>query len=249
MQNRQDNQNFRERSVTSYTSEEIKALYYGPHRLTFRAGTYLALIRMMAIADLVTALYGHSQLVGATYERLARTRQTLLDLICNDFDSPTGREALTRLRQAHQHLKVEAEDYRYVLATFFLEPLRWNEHFGAKKLSERELQILLTFWERVGHEMNIPDLPSQLSEWRQLQREYEVKHMRFSAEGHHLASMCLREVVKLSLPKGTRWLFKQVMLVTIDPIVRESLRIRSGSWYTTVLVRCFLVLAQSTRVK
>ena len=46
------------------TSSSMQQLYYGRHRLSFRAGTYLALIRMMGIAHLVTALYGHTQLAS-----------------------------------------------------------------------------------------------------------------------------------------------------------------------------------------
>jgi hypothetical protein len=60
---------------------EIERLYYGRHRMAFRSGTYLALIRMMGIAHLVESLYGHTKLVSETHARLARTRQTLVDLI------------------------------------------------------------------------------------------------------------------------------------------------------------------------
>jgi hypothetical protein len=249
MRTQKVNPTFDNSLVAEHTARERKALYYGQHRLAFRIGSYLALIRMMANAELVKPLYGHSQLVTATYDRLSRTRLTIRDLILNDFDSPAGRDAMDRLRQAHQHVRVDAEHYRYVLATFFLEPLRWNEQFGSKKLSEEEIRLLLAFWERIGQEMYIPDLPSQLSEWIQLQRDYEARHMRFSVEGHRLASMCLREVVKLSVPRGTRWLFKQTMLVTTDPKVRDSLRIGRGSWYATILVRCFLMLTQRTRTR
>jgi len=37
---------------------DVAQLYFGRHRLAFRIGTYLALVRMMGIAHLVTALYG-----------------------------------------------------------------------------------------------------------------------------------------------------------------------------------------------
>ena len=77
----------------------IGRLYYGRHRTTFRIGTYLALVRMMGIAHLVTALYGHALLVSETHARLARTRRTLRDLICGGFDSPAGRAAVRRLRE------------------------------------------------------------------------------------------------------------------------------------------------------
>ena len=190
-------------------SNDVERLYYGRHRLTFRAGTYLALIRMMGIAHLVTALYGHTQLARETHARLARTRQTLRSLICHGFDSPEGRGAIERLRAAHQHLRVQPQDFRYVLATFFLEPLRWNEAHAKTPLAAEETALLLAFWMRVGEAMNIPDLPSSLPAWRQLQREYEARHMGFTDEGHRLAAMCLRDVVKLSVPRGARWAFRR----------------------------------------
>jgi hypothetical protein len=81
---------------------QIEQLYYGRHRLSFRIGTYLALIRMMGIAHLVTTLYGHALLVSETQARLARTRQTLRELICHGFDSEAGRLlAACRAGDAH----------------------------------------------------------------------------------------------------------------------------------------------------
>ena len=73
--------------------------------------------------------------------------------------------------------------------------------------------------------MGIPDLPESLDRWRSFQQDYEAEHLRFTDEGHRLASMCLRDVVKLSLPPGTRWVFRQVMVATLEPGVRETLRI------------------------
>lgn len=214
----------------------IEALYYGRHRMTFRIGTYLALIRMMGIAHLVTALYGHAQLVSQTQARLARTRQTLRELICHGFDSEAGRAALQRLREVHRHVPADASDYRYVLATFFLEPLRWNERHARVKLDADETALLLGFWQRVGHEMGISELPGTLPQWRQLQREYEARCMGRTAEGERLARLCLRDVVKLTVPFGTRWAFRQGMLATMEPGVREVLGLGAPRWWVRVLV-------------
>jgi hypothetical protein len=35
--------------------------------------------------------------------------------------------------------------------------------------------------------------------------------------------MCLRDVVKLTVPLGTRWAFRQWMLATMEPAVRDVL--------------------------
>lgn len=218
----------------------IEQLYFGKHSLIFRTGTYLALLRMMGIAHMVTALYGHSQLVSQTRARLTRTRQTLIDLVRHGFDSPAGHAAVQRLRDVHRNLDVRAEDYRYVLGTFFLEPLRWSEQHAFGPLTRAELDVLLAFWLRVGRSMDIPDLPLSLPEWREFQRDYEARYLRFSPEGQRLALMCLRDVVKLSLPIGTRWIFRQMMIATMEPGVRESLGLASAPWYATAVARILL---------
>jgi len=215
---------------------EIEALYYGRHRMTFRIGTYLALIRMMGIAHLVTALYGHAQLVSQTQARLARTRQTLRDLICHGFDSDAGRAAMQRLRDVHRNVPADASDYRYVLATFFLEPLRWNAAHARVTLEAHETALLLAFWQRVGREMGMTDLPESLPQWQQLQRDYEARCMARTPEGERLARMCLRDVVKLTVPWGTRWAFRQGMLATMEPRVHKVLGLREANRWVAVLV-------------
>lgn len=200
-----------------------EALYYGRHRLAFRAGTYLALLRMMGVAHLVTALYGHTQLALETQERLARTRQTLRDLIVHGFDSEPGRSAVQRLRAVHAGLGAGPADFRYVLGTFFLEPMRWNAAWGRHALSEAETALLLAFWQRVGREMAIADLPSTLDGWRAEQAAYEARHLRHTPEGERLAQLCLRDVVKLTVPRGLRAPFRQLMLATMEPAVRQVL--------------------------
>lgn len=211
--------------MTSQDPGVVEQLYYGRHRMAFRVGTYLALVRMMGIGHLVTALYGHTQLLAQTQARLARTRQTLRDLICEGFDSEAGRAAVQRLRGAHRGVEATGDDYRYVLATFFLEPLRWNEAHGRRPLSIAELDTLLSFWHRVGEAMGIGELPPTLAEWRHLQQAYEARHLRPTPEGHRLAQLCLRDVVKLTVPWGTRWAFRRLMRATMEPRVRDCLGI------------------------
>lgn len=208
----------------------IGRLYYGRHRATFRLGTYLALVRMMGIAHLVTALYGHALLVSETHARLARTRRTLRDLICAGFDGPAGRAAVQRLREVHRPLTAGSADYRYVLGTFFLEPLRWNRLHARHRLSPVEEALLVDFWMQVGHAMQIEGLPATLPQWQQMQQDYEAEHLRFTPEGHALARLCLRDVVKLTVPAGTRWAFRQWMLATLDPAVRDALRLEGPGW-------------------
>jgi hypothetical protein len=156
----------------------IEQLYYGRQRMTFRAGTYLALIRMMGLADLVTALYGRTALRAHTHARLGRTRETLRELICHGFESRQGRDAVARLRAAHAPLSASEEDYRYVLCTFFLEPIRWNAAYGWRRLSAQELQTLLAFWHQVGRVMGILDGEWSLAQWQAFAHDVEARRSR-----------------------------------------------------------------------
>ncbi|MET3233747.1 UNVERIFIED_ORG: hypothetical protein ABIC54_005962 [Burkholderia sp. 1263] len=107
-------------------------------------------------------------------------------------------------------------------------------------MTQDELNVLLGFWTRVGQAMNIPNLPRSLVAWKASQRDYEARYMSFTAEGERLAALCLREVVRLSLPFGTRWFFRLIMTATLDPVVRKSLGVADPPWYTTVPVRTVL---------
>jgi hypothetical protein len=218
----------------------MQRLYYGRHRLSFRAGTYLALIRMMGITHLVTALYGHAQIASQTHTRLARTRQTLLDLIVHGFDSEPGRAAIHRLRAVHAHLAAQPEDFRYVLGTFFLEPMRWNAAYGRLQLVPEEIAQLLAFWLQVGKAMGLTNLPATLAEWESTQVEYEACHLRHTLQGERLARLCLRDVVKLTVPRGLRMPFRQLMLATMEPLVRTALALPRAHWVAQMAVRVVL---------
>ncbi len=202
----------------------------------FRIGTYLALIRSMAVGDLVKTFYSHSDLLPHTHARLARTRNTLRELVCHGFASAQGLAALQRLRDAHHHVHASADDYRYVLALFMLEPLRWNAAVGGSALSEAEAQTLLSFWTRIGQEMGVAGLNMALPAWRQFQLDYEARYWCFSAEGQQLAEACLQEVVSLSLPFGTRSFFRQLMRFSMDPALRDLLQLQPAS----AIARCLL---------
>jgi len=221
----------------------VGRLYYGRHRLSFRAGTYLALVRMMGIAHLVTRLYGHARLVSETEARLARTRETVRDLVCEGFDSAAGRAAVERLRAVHRPVVADPADYRYVLGTFFLEPLRWNDAHARVRLDAGERRLLLDFWLRVGAEMGLGDLPASLPAWRASQRDYEARHLGPSREGRTLAALCLRDVVKLTVPPLMRAPFRHLMVATMEPAVREVLGVAAPGWHARLAARALVRLS------
>lgn len=213
---------------------DAHSLYYGRRRrMMFRAGTYLALIRSMAVADLVIHFYQRSDLVPHTLARLARTRGTIRELVVHGLASDQGAAALARLRAVHAHVQAAPDDFHYVLALFMLEPIRWNAATGREPLDEAELACLLGFWGEIGREMGLPEPHRSLAQWQDFQRLYESQRWAHSPEGETLARACLNEVVKLSLPWGLRGWFRRLMLRTMDPRLRALLRLpeASAAWW------------------
>lgn len=201
----------------------IARLYYGKHHWDFRLGTYLGLLRTMAIRSMVSRLYSGSLLKTQTYERLKRTRELIATLIVDGLDGPRAKEALRRIERAHTGVQASNDEYRYVLSVFFLEPLRFNREFGNLAFERAELDLLLAFWLEVGERMRIARLLSSLEAWSQFRVEFEAEHLGATPQGQALARSSLDEVVRLVIPRGMQDLTRQTLLGSMEPKVRDAL--------------------------
>lgn len=207
----------------SMAEHAIARLYYGKHHWDFRLGTYLGLLRTMAIRDMVARLYSGSLLRTQTFERLKRTRELIATLIVDGLDGPRAKEALCRIERAHTSVRASNDEYRYVLSVFFLEPLRFNAEFGTRPFDTAELDLLLGFWMQVGERMRIERLLPSLTEWLQFRSEFEAEHLGETEQGRLLARSSLYEVVRLVIPRGMQELTRQTLLATMEPKVRDAL--------------------------
>lgn len=203
--------------------DAIVDLYYRRHPWDFRLGTYLGLLRTMGIADMVARLYRGSLLQSETFERLKRTRELLKVLIIEGLDSKAASEAFARMGAKHRGVTANNDEYRYVLSVFFLEPIRFNTHYGQTPFSDSERERVLKFWLAVGERMRIQDLPTNYTDWYTFQADFERAHQGPTPEGHALARTSLYEVVRLVIPRGMQNLTRQILLGTMDPRLREVL--------------------------
>lgn len=230
----------------------IREVYYGRHQMAFRVGSYLALVRIMAIGDLVGQFYGRSELAAETHRRLARTRETIRDMIIHGFDSPQGAAAVDRFVRAHRYLPhAEPDDYRYVLSVLVLEPAWWADRFGNAGISDEEFDCLSAFWQNVGALLGYPlnggnQFSPSRADWERFHARYEDRKLRATPFGQRLAQRCLREATALALPLGTRWLFDALMRYSMDPKIREMLGVRTV-WPITRLFLSLLLRLHRVR--
>ena len=229
----------------------VADLYYQRHHWDFRLGTYLGLLRTMGIASMVDRLYDGSLLATETFNRLKRTRELIATLIVEGLESARGREALGRIQRAHRHVVASNDEYRYVLSVFFLEPLRFNHHYGRRRFSRSDLDLMFGFWMEVGARLEIGELLPNLAAWSEFQREYEREHQGPTEKGQALARASLYEVVRLVIPRGMQELTRQVLLGTMDPALRAVLglpRAKLPVAFALNSVRLASVFGAGTRV-
>lgn len=150
--------------------------------------------------------------IGALLDRTGEFRQRAqkryddTDLIMSQiyeygYDSERGRAALARMNSIHGRFKIANDDFRYVLSTFILEPIRWIDRFGWRRMVEQERQGLYYFWRAVGTRMNIQDIPQSLAAYEQFNVEYEQTRFRYSDASRRTATATRDMLLAWFLPK------------------------------------------------
>ena len=119
------------------------------------------------------------------FAKRAQLRYDATDIIISElmewgYDSERGKRALRRLNQQHGRFVIANDDFLYVLSTFIFEPIRWNQRFGWRLMSEKERLGYFYFWREVGRRMNIKDIPDDYAVFERFNRGYEANHFRFS---------------------------------------------------------------------
>jgi ER-bound oxygenase mpaB/B'/Rubber oxygenase, catalytic domain len=147
----------------------------------------LAFFRTFAVPSI-------ARLLGSTgeFEARAGKRYDDTDLLISTFtehghSSPTGRAAIRRMNRIHGRFAISNEDFLYVLSTMVLEPIRWNERYGWRRVVEGERLATFHFWRAVGALMGIRELPPTLRDLERFNVEFERERFGYTDEGHRMA--------------------------------------------------------------
>jgi hypothetical protein len=98
-----------------------------------------------------------------------------------------GKRALRRMNQIHGRFDIANEDFLYVLSAMVLEPLRWNERFGWRRMIEAERLATFYFWCEIGRHMAINEIPASLAKLEAFNVEYERTRFAATQAGARLA--------------------------------------------------------------
>ncbi|WP_160050285.1 oxygenase MpaB family protein [Nocardiopsis sp. FR4] len=153
----------------------------------------LALYRTYAVPSIGELLAHTREFTERTQHRYDDTTLILNDIMEHGFEPGRGRDALRRMNQMHRSYDISNDDYRYVLSTFVVMPVRWlNDYgYGWRRLSDHETAAITHYYRKLGKYMGIKDIPGTYEEFRDLLDSYEKEHFAYTEGGRAVSDATL----------------------------------------------------------
>ena len=182
----------------------------------------LALLRTFAVPRSSELLVSTEEFTKRTQKRYDDTTIIISTIGFYGYDSLEGRAAIRRMNQLHARYEIPNNEFLYVLSTFILEPLRWNDSYGWRALSEQERQASFYFWREVGRRMNIQDIPDSLEKLEAWSLAYEAEHFAYSENNELLAQVTRDLFLSWVLPKPLWGIGKPFVHVILGRSLRSA---------------------------
>lgn len=160
-----------------------------------------ALFRTFASERVSSLLQQTGEFTERPQKRYDDTDLIISTIYINGYESERGLAAIRRMNQQHGRFHIPAEEMRYVLSTFVLEPIRWVERFGWRPMEAGEKQAQFAFWRQVGGRMNITDIPESLEALEAFNRAYEAEHFRYAPSNQRVAASVREMFIGWLLPR------------------------------------------------
>jgi hypothetical protein len=151
----------------------------------------IALFRTFAVPAISALLDQTGEFRHRPQQRYDDTDLLVSALLEEGYDSEPGRKALRRINQQHGRFEIANGEFLYVLSTFVYEPIRWNERFGWRRMTETERLGLFHFWREVGRRMGIRDIPEDYAALEAYNREYEAANLRHAESNRRVGEAVL----------------------------------------------------------
>ena len=181
----------------------------------------LAFFRTFAVPSMACLLDQTGEFKNRAQKRHDDTVLLVSELIEQGLETARGQAALARMNAIHARFHIGQDDYRYVLSTFVMEPLRWNARFGWRPLLEQEKEAAFQVWSQIGTGMGISPSFESLQALTQFNRQYELERFRYTEAAHRLATATLELLVSW-YPRSLAPLVRQAVYALLDAPVRQA---------------------------
>jgi hypothetical protein len=183
----------------------------------------LALFRTFAAPSISAILDQTGEFGERAQRRYDDTDLILSEILEYGFDHPRGREAIRHMNRLHGARTIPNEDMLYVLSTFVLEPGRWIDRFGWRRVTDVEKSAALEYWRHLARYLHVTGLPATYAELDTFNREYERRHFRRTAANRRVADATLEMFAGWYLPGPLRPLARPFVYALLDDPLRNAL--------------------------
>ncbi|WP_051051119.1 oxygenase MpaB family protein [Nocardiopsis salina] len=190
----------------------------------------IALYRTYAVPSIGELLGRTDEFTGNTQKRYDDTALILGNMVRHGFEPGKGRDALRRMNQMHRSYDISNDDYRYVLSTFVVMPVRWlNDYgYGWRRLSEHEISGITNYYRTLGKYMGIKDIPETYEAFEELLNNYEDEHFAYTEGGRRVSDSTLDLMVTF-YPKRFSGAARKFSMAILDDSLIETFRYEKPS--------------------
>ena len=163
------------------------------------------------------------------------------------IDSDRARATIRKLNQIHGHYGIPNHEFRYVLATTLVGPVRFIQRYGWRPLHPHELIALTKVTTRLGQLMGIKDLPATYAEYEQLHDDYEAQHYAFDPANKRVAEASIK-IVADWYPRAVQPAYRRVVLALLDRPLLDALGLPlQPGWLVGLMDRALRLRARVIR--
>ncbi|SDZ28507.1 hypothetical protein SAMN05444004_109103 [Jannaschia faecimaris] len=182
-----------------------------------------ALFRTYAVPSISGLLAKTGEFERAPRKRYDDTELILSEMVENGLDSPRGQAALARMNAMHANYRISNDDMRYVLSTFVLEPVRWIDRFGRRKVTKDERAAIVAYYRDLGGRMGIADIPEDFGGFDRFNRAYEAANFRYADSNAQVAGATMDLMLGMYLPRRLWPLGRPVMRALMHPALLAAM--------------------------
>ncbi|MEV6235117.1 oxygenase MpaB family protein [Lentzea sp. NPDC051838] len=169
----------------------------------YRVGFQLAVMTDIVVPSISRLLQRTGQFTGHGQKRFDDTMLFEYELKRTGLDSPHGRETVRALNKIHGRYEIPNEDYRYLLASQTLGPIRWINAYGWRPLSTVEERALILTGRRMGELMGIKDIPPDREGFEEVLHSEQEARGGYDPANREIASAVF-DVIASWMPPGLR---------------------------------------------
>jgi hypothetical protein len=207
----------------------------------------LALYRTYAVATVGELLDRTAEFRTRPQRRYDDTALLLGEVLEHGFDSDRGRAAIRRINRAHARWPISEEDYRYVLATLLVVPMRWLDRYGWRPVSATERRAAYLYHRELGRRMGIKDWPAGYQEVAAFLDGYEAEQFARTPGGIRTA-VATRDLFVSWFPRPLAPLMRTGVHALLDPPLLDAFDFPPApAWVVTAADRTLRARARVVR--